>query len=120
MSWPRPRTVWQPAIKADRVTSNNMHFFNIGSQDSSQDLAHVGETAGDGRRRRHRGTHQMVASSRALPALEIAVGGGSATLSGLQAVGVHRQAHGAARLTPLEAGGAEDLVQPFRLGLALH
>ena len=51
---------------------------------------------------------------------EVAVAGGGATLAGLEAVGVHRQAHRAARLAPLEAGRLEDLVQAFLLGLRLH
>ena len=37
-----------------------------------------------------------------------------------QLVGVHRQAHRAAGLAPLEARGAEDLVEALRLGLARH
>ena len=34
--------------------------------------------------------------------------------------GVHGEAHGAARLAPLQAGGGEDLVQPLCLRLRLH
>jgi hypothetical protein len=39
---------------------------------------------------------------------------------GLQLVGVHGQAHRAARLAPFEAGGDEDLVEALGLGLRLH
>jgi hypothetical protein len=55
----------------------------------------------------------------ALAALEIAVRGRGAALARLELVGIHRQAHRAARLAPLEAGLAEDLVQPLGLGLRL-
>ena len=40
-------------------------------------------------------------------------------LARLELVGIHRQAHAAAGLAPLEAGGREDLVEPFGLGLPL-
>ena len=56
----------------------------------------------------------------ALAAFEVAVRGRGAALARLQLVGVHRQAHAAARLAPLEAGGFEDLVQPLGLGLLFH
>ena len=39
---------------------------------------------------------------------------------GLEPVGVHGEAHRAARLAPLEAGGDEDLVEALGLGLLLH
>ena len=62
----------------------------------------------------------MRAALEALTALEIAVRGRGAALAGLELVGVHGEAHRAAGLAPLEAGGEEDLVQPFGLGLLLH
>ena len=55
----------------------------------------------------------------ALAAFEIAVRRRRAALARLQPVGVHRQAHRAARLAPFEAGVAENLVQAFALGLLL-
>ena len=64
------------------------------------------EGGGSGHFRRH----QMGAAPVALAALEIAVGGGGAALAGLQLVGIHAKAHGAAGLAPFEAGGREDLV----------
>ena len=73
---------------------------------------------GHRRCRGHRGADQVGAAAVALPALEVAVAGGRAALAGLQPVGVHRQAHRAARLPPFEAGGFEDHVQAFALGLA--
>src|SRR5690606_13313677 len=56
----------------------------------------------------------------ALTAFEVAVRRGSATLAGTQTVVVHGQAHGAARLAPVETGLDEDLVQTLGLGLSLH
>src|ERR1035438_664867 len=82
-------------------------------------LADVDEVAGDGRGDGHLGAHQMGASAGTLAALEVAVGGGGAALAGDEAVGVHGEAHGAARFPPLEAGGEEYLVQPLGFGLAL-
>ena len=40
--------------------------------------------------------------------------------AGLEPVGVHREAHRTARLAPLEAGGEENLIQPFGFRLLLH
>src|SRR5688500_12260997 len=73
----------------------------------------------DGGGRGHRRAHQVRAPARALAALEVAVRGGGAALALLEAVGVHAEAHRAARLAPFEAGVAEDAVEPFALGLLL-
>src|SRR6476620_649021 len=70
-------------------------------------LAHVDEMSGDGRRCRHRRRHQVCTSLVALPALEVAVGGRGAALARRQLVGIHGEAHRAARLAPVEAGGLE-------------
>eukprot|EP00951_Prasinocladus_malaysianus_P040320 scaffold461954_cov20-Prasinocladus_malaysianus.AAC.1 len=43
-----------------------------------------------------------------LAALKVAIGRGGASLARLKLVGVHRQAHGAARLAPVKAGLNED------------
>ena len=51
--------------------------------------------------------------ARSLAALEVAVGGRSATLAGLHGVAVHAHAHGAARLDPLESGLLEDPIEPL-------
>src|SRR3712207_8323853 len=48
------------------------------------------------------------------------VTGRGAALARRERVGVHAEAHRAAGLAPLEPGGAENLVEPFRLGRALH
>ena len=62
----------------------------------------------------------MGAPAPALAALEVAVAGGGGALAGGQLVGVHGQAHRAARLAPVEARGGEHLVEPLGLGLVLH
>src|SRR3984957_14074304 len=62
----------------------------------------------------------MRAATDALPALEIAVRGAGGTLARGQLVGIHAEAHGTARIAPLEAGFEQDAVQAFGLGLFLH
>ena len=74
----------------------------------------------DGRRSRHRGTHQMRSPARALPSLEIAIRGGRTTLARRQLVFVHAEAHGATRFAPLETRCDENFVQTFFFGLRLH
>src|SRR5689334_15792106 len=61
----------------------------------------------------------MGACTRALPADEIAVGGGDAALAWRHRLVVHGEAHGAAGLAPFETGLPEDLVQAFGFGLPL-
>src|SRR6476620_2229697 len=62
----------------------------------------------------------MRSSPAALAAFEVAVGGRSAALAGRKFVRVHRQAHAAAGLAPLEARIFEDAVESFFFGLLLH
>ena len=63
----------------------------------------------------HHRAHQDGAPGRAaLAALEVAVRRRRAELVADELVGVHREAHRAARLAPFEAGVAEDAVEPFR------
>ena len=66
-------------------------------------LADIDEVAGDGGGGGHGGRDQVRAAALALPAFEVAVAGGGAALARLELVGVHRQAHAAAGLAPLEA-----------------
>ena len=82
--------------------------------------AGVGEGAGDGGGGGHGGGHEVGAAALALAALEVAVAGGGGPLAGGELVGVHGQAHRAAGLAPVEAGGGEDLVEALGLGLVLH
>src|SRR5262245_12066638 len=83
-------------------------------------LPHINKMPGDRRCRRHRGRHEMGAALVALAAFEVAVRGRGAALARCELVGIHRKAHGAARLAPFEAGLDEDLVEAFGLGLLLH
>ena len=94
----------------------------IAGDDSSPYLkrANIGQMAGNRGRSRHRRRYQMGAPAAALTAFEIAVGGGGAAFARGQLVGIHRQAHGAARIAPFKAGFDKDLVQAFFLGLMLH
>src|SRR4051812_28429430 len=82
-------------------------------------VANVDEVAGDRGGSGHRGADQVGAAAGTLPALEVAVRGAGTALTGQQEVGVHAQAHRAARVAPLEAGGGEHLVEAFGFGLSL-
>src|ERR1700687_6038763 len=62
----------------------------------------------------------MGAALEALTAFEITVRGRGAALFGVELVGIHRQTHRAARLTPVESGLDEDLVEAFGFRLFLH
>ena len=75
---------------------------------------------GDGAGGGHLRTHQVGAREMSLTAFEISIRGRCTTLFRIQPVVVHGQAHGAAGLTPLEAGLDEVLVDTLLLGLALH
>src|SRR5438105_5928429 len=83
-------------------------------------LADIGQMAGNRRRYRHCGTHQMRTAATSLPPLKIAVRCGGTALSRLQPVGVHRKTHGTSGLAPLEARFEENTVQAFLLRLLLH
>lgn len=83
------------------------------------EFAHVGEVAYDGGGGGHDGRHQVGAAAGALAAFEVAVRGGCAALARCEDVWVHAQAHGAAGLTPVEAGFDEDLVETLLLGALL-
>src|ERR1700739_139471 len=83
-------------------------------------VPHVDETTRDRRRRRHRRRNEVGAAPVALAALEIAVRGRGATLARRELVGIHGETHRTAGLTPLEAGGEENLVETLGLGLRFH
>src|SRR4051812_2514985 len=65
----------------------------------------------------HLGTDQVSAPAGALPALEIAIGSGGAALAGLEAIGIHAQAHRTSRLAPLEPCVDEYAVETLFLRL---
>ena len=58
----------------------------------------------------------MRAAVFALAALKIAVGGAGAAFVRRQDVGVHADAHAAARVAPLETGGGENFIEAFFFG----
>src|ERR1700691_4913359 len=90
------------------------------SRRSRQQLPHVGDPAGDCRRRRRRRADEMRSYLRTLAVLEIAIGGRHAALTGLAAIAIAASAHRAAGFAPEEARLAEDLVEPGSLRFALH
>src|SRR5262245_8283764 len=67
----------------------------------------------------HPRADQVGTPTLALATLEVAVRGRGAALPFHQDVGVHAEAHRAARLAPLEPGRAEDLVEALGLGCRL-
>src|SRR5689334_15765726 len=80
-------------------------------------FANIDEMAFDGGRGSHRGAHEMRAPACTLTALEVAVRRRRAALARLQTIGVHREAHRAARLAPFETGVGEHLVEAFAFRL---
>src|SRR6267142_763952 len=74
------------------------------------EVADVYEVAGYGGCGGHYGAYQVSAAVFALAALEIAIGGAGAALVRRQHVGIHADAHAAAGIAPLEAGGGENFV----------
>src|SRR6185437_16452142 len=87
---------------------------------SRPERPHVGETSSDGGGRRHGRAHQMRPAALSLPALEIAVRRGGATLAGAEPVVVHGDTHRAAGIPPFEAGGLKDAIEAFGLRLHAH
>jgi hypothetical protein len=68
----------------------------------------------------HGWTHQVRAATLALPAFEIAIGGRSATISLLEAIAIHGNAHRTAGSAPLETSVKKDPVEALRLSLFAH
>src|SRR5256885_1519061 len=64
-------------------------------------------------------TRQHGAHTRALAAFEIAIAGADHELPGLADIAIHAKAHRAAGFAPFGAGGAEDVVKTFALGITL-
>src|ERR1700691_563271 len=83
-------------------------------------FADIGEVAGDSRGGGHHGAHQVGAATAPLAPFEVAVTGGGAAFAGSENIGVHAQAHRAARLAPLKTSGAKDLIETLLFGLSLH
>src|SRR5207244_1294835 len=77
------------------------------------------EVSGDGRRRRDRGRDEVRASTWTLTTLEVPVRRRRAALAGPEHIGIHAEAHRAARVAPLEARFAEDAIESFPLRVRL-
>src|SRR3954447_13138862 len=110
--------IWSVSTSARSSTLTAPEMVVTGS--ISVPLPDVDEAALDGGRGGHLRGDQVRAPAPALPALEVAVRGRGAALARGEDVGVHAQAHGAARAAPVEAGRAEALVEALRLGLPAH
>src|SRR5437899_10407137 len=67
----------------------------------------------------HHRADQMRAAVLALAPLEVAVRGAGAAFVRRQHVRVHANAHAAARIAPLKAGGGKNLVETFFFSLRL-
>src|SRR6185369_4012456 len=79
-----------------------------------QIFSYVDNLAAERRGCHHRRAHQECAAARAsLPADEVPVRRRRAHFASLEAVGIHREAHRAARRAPLEACGSENFIQAF-------
>src|SRR5262249_33160144 len=83
------------------------------------ELADVDEVAGDGSGGGHNRADQGRAAIAALASLEVAIRGAGAALVRRQSVGVHADAHAAARVAPFETGLRKDFVETFFFGLRL-
>jgi len=79
----------------------------------------IDKVAGDRRRRRHRGGHEMGAALKTLAAFKVAVRGRGAALARRQPIGIHRQAHRAAGFAPLEPRGEKNRVETLGFRLLL-
>ncbi len=82
-------------------------------------LPNINKMPGHCSRGSHRRANQVRSSALALAAFEVAVARARAALTRREDVGVHAQAHAAARFAPVEARLAEDLIEAllFRLRL---
>src|SRR4051812_40728333 len=83
-------------------------------------FANVREVAGDRRGGGHLGADKVRAPAAPLSSFKVAVARRGAALAGPQGVRVHREAHRAAGLAPLEARVAEERIKSFLFGRALH
>src|SRR5262249_55527721 len=109
--------IWSVSTSARSSTATRPSITSIAS--ISAPVPDVDEVAFDRRRRRHLRADQVRSPTGTLAALEVAVGGGGAALSRLENVRIHPEAGRAARLAPLEAGGAKDLIEALLFGLGL-
>src|SRR6185312_9724117 len=102
------------------VEHRDLALDDVNGSHSLAPISDVDEVALDRGGSRHLRADQVGAPALALATLEIAVRGRGAALPFAQGVGVHAQAHRAARLAPFEAGAAEDVVEPLGFGGLFH
>src|SRR4051794_38524487 len=109
--------IWSVSTSARGSAVTDPAIRRTGSIGSSLPLADVDEVPGDRRRGGHLRRHEVRAPAAALAALEVAVRGRRAAFARREDVGVHPEAHRAAGGAPVEARGAEHLVEALALGL---
>ena len=78
--------------------------------------ADIDEVAGEGGGGGHYGADEVRTAIAALAAFKITIGSAGAALVRRKNVGVHADAHAAARVAPLESGISENFVEPFLFG----
>src|SRR6516225_3521586 len=83
-------------------------------------LPNIDKMTGNSSGSSHGGTDQVRASTSSLPSLKVAVAGRGAALPLGELIPVHRNAHAASCLAPLEARLAEDIGQALFFGQAPH
>src|SRR3954462_6996282 len=75
---------------------------DVGERICSPECPDVGETTANGGRGRHLGGPEMRARTRGPPPLEVAIARRRPPLARTRDIGIHAQAHRAARVPPLE------------------
>src|SRR5690242_14858459 len=83
-------------------------------------LSHVREVSFDRRSRSHHRTHKVRAAAASLASLEVAITRRGATLTRLQNIGVHPQAHRTSSLAPLKPRLVKNPIEPLAFRSALH
>src|SRR5690554_3720400 len=116
--------IWSVSMSSNGSTTVLERIVRIGSISnllgSAEQLARVRDGAFHRGRRGGDRAREDRARAGALPALEVAVARADRKLARRHDVAVHADAHRAARLAPFAARRADDLVEPFRLGVALR
>ena len=127
--WPKPvrsmrlrnclGMIWSVSTSSRSRTATRPVMVSMALSGHGAPLADVDEVALDRGGGGHLRADEVGAGAAALAALEVAVRGARDTLAGGGDVGVRPEAHRAAGVAPVEAGGAEHRVEALRLGLAL-
>src|SRR5436305_2094751 len=99
-----PEFISARAHSAPRPLTRRFQNASLSKQAALTPLPYIDKMPGDRRGCCHRRRHQVGAALKSLAALEIAVRGRGAALFRRQLVGVHGEAHRAARLAPFKTG----------------